>query len=415
MTKADYRLYAPLVVCFRKYTVVFNRLFKCSLTADNARWKNFTQSEERFYYPPTVTETRMPIDVSPLFADDPNDSAKPAPTAIGQTTNAAAGSSGAVTALPPLPSDDDISRLGADGRAAYGTITNDLLSLHKSNDLGEMGSKLTELISTAKGLDPKQAGHGMLDRAISLFKGQREQLLAHMQSVQQRLATLTQQMDSMALQQRDRIHTLDGLQQANFHYHEQLKGAVQQGQAWLESAKAALALPPDAADPFVAQQRTAAAHIVQRLEVAVNDFQNSMTLAKQQALEIQQTQDNGRAILDEFERVKTAVIPALTSLLTQQLIEIEQKHALETDDMLRSTLDAAMRQSAQTLGENTIQVATLQQRSLISTTTLDECQKILEASADKVKQLEEAGRQQRIADGQKRTEIEQRLLAQVSK
>ena len=356
----------------------------------------------------------MPIDVSPLFADEPNDSAKPAPASTGQTTGATV-SPGAVRVAAQLPSDDDISRLGADGRAAYGTITNDLLSLHKSTDLGEMGSKLTELISTAKGLDPKQASHGMLDRAISLFKGQREQLLAHMQSVQQRLATLTQQMDSMAVQQRDRIHTLDALQQANFHYHEQLKGAVQQGQTWLESAKAALALPPDAVDPFVAQQRTAATHIVQRLEVAVNDFQNSMTLARQQALEIQQTQDNARAILDEFERAKTAVIPALTSLLTQQLIEIEQKHALETDDMLRSTLDAAMRQSAQTLGENTIQVATLQQRSLISTTTLDDCQKILEASADKVKQLEEAGRQQRIADGQKRAEIEQRLLAQVSK
>ena len=414
MTKADHRLYAPHVVCFCKYTAAFSSPFKCNLAPDNAGWMNFAKWEERVYCQPTVTETRMPIDVSPLFADEPNDSAKPAPASTGQTTGAAV-SSGAVRVAAQLPSDDDISRLGADGRAAYGTITNDLLSLHKSTDLGEMGSKLTELISTAKGLDPKQASHGMLDRAISLFKGQREQLLAHMQSVQQRLATLTQQMDSMAVQQRDRIHTLDALQQANFHYHEQLKGAVQQGQTWLESAKAALALPPDAVDPFVAQQRTAATHIVQRLEVAVNDFQNSMTLARQQALEIQQTQDNARAILDEFERAKTAVIPALTSLLTQQLIEIEQKHALETDDMLRSTLDAAMRQSAQTLGENTIQVATLQQRSLISTTTLDDCQKILEASADKVKQLEEAGRQQRIADGQKRAEIEQRLLAQVSK
>ena len=414
MTKADHRLYAPHVVCFCKYTAAFSSPFKCNLAPDNAGWMNFAKWEERVYCQPTVTETRMPIDVSPLFADEPNDSAKPAPASTGQTTGAAV-SSGAVRVAAQLPSDDDISRLGADGRAAYGTITNDLLSLHKSTDLGEMGSKLTELISTAKGLDPKQASHGMLDRAISLFKGQREQLLAHMQSVQQRLATLTQQMDSMAVQQRDRIHTLDALQQANFHYHEQLKGAVQQGQTWLESAKAALALPPDAVDPFVAQQRTAATHIVQRLEVAVNDFQNSMTLARQQALEIQQTQDNARAILDEFERAKTAVIPALTSLLTQQLIEIEQKHALETDDMLRSTLDAAMRQSAQTLGENTIQVATLQQRSLISTTTLDDCQKILQASADKVKQLEEAGRQQRIADGQKRAEIEQRLLAQVSK
>jgi uncharacterized protein YaaN involved in tellurite resistance len=356
----------------------------------------------------------MSIDVSPLFDDGP-DADKPASTSTGPG-NVVAQSRSATSATPPsLPSDDDISRLGADSRNAYGAITNDLLSLHKSADAGEMGSKLTELISTAKGLDPKQSGHGLIDRAIGFFKGQREQLLAHMQSVQQRLDTLTTQMDHMAIQQRDRIHTLDGLQQANVNYHEQLKGAAQQGQVWLDAAKSALATPPDTADPFAAQQRAAATHIAQRLDVAVNDFRNSMTLAKQQALEIQQTQDNARAILDEFERAKTAVIPALTSLLTQQLIEIEQKHALETDDMLRTTLDAAMRQSAQTLGENTVQVATLQQRSLISTTTLDECQKILEASADKVRQLEEAGRQQRIADGRKRAEIEQRMLAQVSK
>ena len=355
----------------------------------------------------------MTVTVTPLFDADSPEPDKRTENLSASLDDVVAASSPAVVPAS-LPSEDDITNLGASSRNTYATITSSLLSQHKSADAGEMGAKLTELISTAKGLDPEQAKHGLMDRAVGFFKGQREQLLAHMQSVQARMNTLTEQMDRMAAEQRDRIHTLNDLQQANLHQHEQLQVAVQQGQTWLQAIATALAAPLDTTDPFAAQQRTAIQHTNQRLEVAVNDLQNGMTLAKQQALEIQQTQDNARAILDEFERAKTTVIPALTSLLTQQLIQIEQKHALATDDMLRSTLDAAMRQSAQTLGENTVQVATLQQKSLVSTTTLEDCQKILEASADKVKQLEEAGRQQRIADGQKRTEIEQRLLAQVS-
>jgi uncharacterized protein YaaN involved in tellurite resistance len=44
----------------------------------------------------------------------------------------------------------------------------------------------------------------------------------------------------------------------------------------------------------------------------------------------------------------------------------------------------AMTQAAQTLGENSIQIATMQQQAIIGTDTLEKCQEILEQSASKV-------------------------------
>jgi len=234
-----------------------------------------------------------------------------------------------------------------------------------------------------------------------------------MQSVKTRVEKIVTELDAMATLHKQRIQDLAGLQQANLAYHEGLKEAAFKGEDWLVVQAEELAKPIDPNDSFAAAKISALQQDNQRLQVSVNDFKNGMTLAKQQAIEIQMTTNNARSILEEFERAKTTVIPALKSLLAQHLISIEQKHAIETDNLLRETLASAMIAQTQLTSENTVQLATLQQKSTISVQTLDDCQKILEDTALKVKEIEEAGRKQRIEDATKRADIEKRLLASV--
>ena len=127
------------------------------------------------------------------------------------------------------------------------------------------------------------------------------------------------------------------------------------------------------------------------------------------------TEDNSSAILEEFTKTKTLVIPALQSVLAQYLVGLEQKNAVATDNMLRDTLAEAMKQNALMTGNNAVQIATLQQQSMISVQTIEECQTLLEGAASKVREIEEAGRQQRMQDAAKRTEIEQRMLSTVQR
>lgn len=315
--------------------------------------------------------------------------------------------------LANLPSDSDIDNLGAAGRTTYAQITQKLLESHKLADAGEMGKQINELLITAKGLDPRSQHAGLLSKLFHAFATEKERILAHTQSVQQRIQALTREMDQSAATQIQRIQDLQNMLLGSHEYYKQLKASVAQAQGWLPALNQAAAVPPDPSDPFSAQKVKELKARVQRLTIRINDLQNAMVLAEQQALEIQATQDNARAILDEFDRAKNEAIPALTALVAQQLIAIEQKNAINLDATLRSTVQSAMVEAAQTLGQNMEAIATMQQSAVISTDTLDQCQKILEASAAKVKQIEAQGAQQRVVDAQKRQDLEHRLLQQV--
>jgi uncharacterized protein YaaN involved in tellurite resistance len=358
----------------------------------------------------------VPIDVAPLFSDEPKSPSVPVLQTQDPGVSLPLATVTRASVPADLPNDDDVTNLGHEIRDDYAKITDALLSQHKAADLGEMSSQLTKLVGVSRGFNPADAkGGGLVGRALHMFRSERDQLLAHMQSVKTQVDGIVADIDKKAALQRQRIHDLGDLAQSNLTYHEGLKAAVERGQAWLAELSAALAAPLDQTDPLVVAKVSALQRCSQRLQVKINDFQNGMTLAKQQAIEIQSTTDNARTILEEFDRAKTTVIPALESLLANQLIAIEQRQAVATDNMLRETLDAAIRQNAAMVGDNTVQIAALSQKAMVNTSTLEDCQKILEDTATKVKAFEEAGRQQRIADAAKRTELEQRMLAMVGR
>jgi len=350
----------------------------------------------------------QPFSVAALFDEDP--SVPQIAKSVAQVSMADA----MIKIRANLPTREDIDSLGKEHRDDYSKITDQLLDQHKTADLGEMGAKINELVVASKGFDPKQhKSGGLLNKVMNTFRNEREGMLSHMQSVKTRVEKIVTELDAMATLHKQRIQDLAGLQQANLAYHEGLKEAAFKGEDWLVVQAEELAKPIDPNDSFAAAKISALQQDNQRLQVSVNDFKNGMTLAKQQAIEIQMTTNNARSILEEFERAKTTVIPALKSLLAQHLISIEQKHAIETDNLLRETLASAMIAQTQLTSENTVQLATLQQKSTISVQTLDDCQKILEDTALKVKEIEEAGRKQRIEDATKRADIEKRLLASV--
>jgi uncharacterized protein YaaN involved in tellurite resistance len=331
------------------------------------------------------------------------------PDEIAPATAAAA-----VTKLQPsgfIPSADDITRLGAGSRDAYAAVTAKLLEGHRSSDLGDMGRKLNELITVAKGIDVTKGHKSLVGRAMGFMRSEREQILARMQTVQGRLAVLQAQIEAMVTDERSHLATLVELQKVNVQYHTDMRSAAAKAQDWLASVNAEIAKPADESDAFVVSQRAALQQTASRLDRAINDFLNAMTLAKQEALTIQLESNNCQILLDEFERSKTIVLPALASIVAQQLIQIDQKHAAETDALMRSTLDDALRTQARLTGDNSVELAKLQQGSLISTTTLLDCEGILDQAATKVKEIETAGRQLRLADAANRTQVEQRLLA----
>ena len=366
-------------------------------------------------------------DVSPLFDVAPQPDQQPVPQPVPppfpfpdpepeQDTPPHPVHTGSAVALPgadlptaSLPTDADIDHLTQDARAGYASVTEKLLATHKTADMGDMGTQLNGLLMTAKGLDPKQQ-KSMIGKLMTHIRGEKEQILAHTQSVQGRIKELEAQMDQSANLQRQRIQDLDGLKKENAAHYQKLADALVRCTSWQQQTAQALTLPVDTTDPQAGVKRAALQKLDQRLQITVNDLKNAQILDQQQALELQATQDNARAILDEFDRAKNIAVPALTALVAQQLIAIEQREAVKVDGAIRDMVSQAMTQAAQTLGDNSIQIATMQQQAIIGTDTLEQCQDILEQSAAKVHEIEAQGAAQRKIDEGKRADLERRLL-----
>lgn len=360
-------------------------------------------------------------DVQPLFdqtipADNLKHEAVFGPSAQGMSTPAQVIPSPLPSQNPvALPTDQDLDQLSQDSRAGYATVAEKLLATHKTADAGDMGQQINQLLMTAKGLNPAEQ-KSLVGKFMTRIRGEKEQILAHTQSVKARIAELEKEMDQSAALQRQRITDIDGLKQENAAHTQKLQTGLARAQQWQTQTAQALAdsnalqAPADTTDPQAPAKRQALQKLDQRLQITVNDLQNALVLDQQQAMELQATQDNARAILDEFDRAKNIAVPALTQLVAQQLIAIEQQQAVKTDQAIRGMVNDAMQQAAKTLGQNQEQIATMQQTSMISVDTLDQCQTILEQSAQKVKEIEAQGAIQRQADAQKRADLERRFL-----
>jgi len=378
------------------------------------------------------------VDVKPLFDDDtarPSLSPSPAdiaaasvpasgfgtvtPVVVDVATSAAVPTKVVSSAVfgnatirtPILPGDTDLDKLIADARGTYSSITQKLLETHKASDAGDMGKGINEMLLAAKGLNPKDQPHSLLGGLLSKVRGEKEAILARTQSIQKRIGELSAQLEKTANLMRSRIADLEGLKKENLDHQARLQTGIANAQAWLAQVQAALAQPPkDPNDMQEAAQRKAQQHLLQRLQVTINDLQNAIVLDQRQALELQRTQDNARAILDEFDRAKNIAIPSLESLVAQQLIALEQKQALATDAAIRDLTNSAILQAAQTLGENEVQVAQLQGQSVISVDTLTQAQDVLEQAEKRVQALQAQAEVQRREDAAKRADLERRLL-----
>lgn len=366
------------------------------------------------------------LDVSPLFADESVPPVAPTVTQSEAIQQASPGGQMGIIDVGPagqpplapaqtlvaLPKDTDIDQLQQSVRGGYADITTKLLATHKAKDAGDMGAGINQLMIAAKGLNPQDQKSGFFGKIMAKVQGEKEHILANTQSIQKRIGELTANLDQTANLMRTRIQDLEGMKKENMVHQQKLQTGLAQVDTWVQQVSNDLATAlPNPQDMQAATERKAIQHLQQRLLPAQADLKNALVLDQQQAQELQTTQDNARAILDEFDRVKNIAIPALTSLVAQQLIALEQQQAMKTDAAIRDMTNQAITQAAQTLGENQVQIANLQQQSVISMDTLTQAQDILDQADQKVKEIQAQGEIKRHEDDAKRAELEKRLLA----
>lgn len=317
---------------------------------------------------------------------------------------------GVSTVLGAIPQDAELDQVRQSVRGDYAAASRKILETHKTKDAEEMGEGINQLLMASKGLNPKEA-KGFLSKMMARVRTEKEQILANTQSVQKRLDELTNTLDQTSGLMKQRVQDLEAMKQANVSTQAKIRQALTQFTSWESMASQALAVP--VANPQDVQEANDRKALLRRdasLKAGIEELKNGVLFYEQFAQELQATQDGARDILDQYDRVKNTAIPALTNLVSLQLIALEQKQALATDQNLRDITQMAITEAAKTLGENEVQIATAQQNSVISVDDLTKAQDILDEAAQKVKEIQAQGELRRKENEVKRGALEQRLL-----
>ena len=306
--------------------------------------------------------------------------------------------------------DAAIESLGATAATNLPGVSKKLLSTTKAADADVFGTQLNELISTAKGLDPKALKSGVLARVASIFSSAKETMLSRYSSVESRMDDLVRQLEKHRTLHMGRIDDFETLYNENFAYHQGLEVAVAQGEEWLAGLDAHLAQQQGATDSFAAQRLADLKSRRDRLEKRIDDLKRGMLLSKQMAPQIRLGQDNARALTAAFADIVSVAIPAWRNVFTSYILQLEAKQSAKVGNVAYDATNEAFRAQADQLQQNTEDIARLKQRSVVDIETLEHVQKQLIATFDVHDKVAEEGRARRKAELPRMVELERELI-----
>jgi uncharacterized protein YaaN involved in tellurite resistance len=308
-------------------------------------------------------------------------------------------------AKPPVQyrqvTDKEIEALGDDHAIELSQLSKQLLSSVKASDADQFGSKLNELVATAKGLDPsKFQRKGIVGTIMNLFGNTKEKFLAQYQTIDNRMMALVSELDKSAQLQRKRVGDLDQMFEANERSFNGLTEAEEYGKTILHDMEIQLAEMTAEAqqdpDSFKAQAVADFKNKLMRLEKRIDDIGRAKHLAKLAAPQIRLMQDNARSLAEKFADIKVTTIPAWQNAFSMFLVQMEQQKGAALANAVHDATDDAFRMQADLLRSNTQDIARAKARSLVTVETLQHVQQQLLGAIDDAQQVADEARKMRV-------------------
>lgn len=336
-----------------------------------------------------------------------------------QSTDQSLSVSVAPRAAPPqvMVTEEDIRRLGAATAGTTAAVSERLLGAQRSGDSGEMGTLLTGLIQEAKGLNPEELkSKGVLGKVKGFFSRTQDSLMGRYDTVQGRIDTMVRQLEAHMRLHEKRVVDLEDLRKANHTFYLALRDDVKKGQEMLVHVQAMIdyAKAQDMTDAFAANKVIEYEALYNMLEKRINDFQRVMIIAQQTEPQLVLMKTNSHNLVDNFTTVKNTTIPLWRQMFSQYLISLDQKRGAALSKSINDATDEALRKNSELFGQNAVAIAEANQRSVVSIERLEEMQRNLFSTLDKVAEIERKGREDRAAAEPRLKALETELVERFS-
>ena len=306
---------------------------------------------------------------------------------------------------------DHVLLYGADAQKKIADFSESALSTVRTNDTGEVGNMLVNLVNEIKGFGsaaekPKGLG-GLFWNA--------KKAIADMQTKYQKVDTnvdvIAGQLEQHQVQLLKDVSMFNHLYDMNTQYFKELTMYIIAGEKKLEEVRSGdLVTLKNAAeqsgDAMDAQRANDLAANCDRFEKKIHDLKLTRQVALQMAPQIRLLQNNDSLLVERIQSTLSNTLPLWKSQILIALGMHRSQEALKAQSAVTNMTNDLLQKNAEALKIGTIETAREAERGIIDLETLKSTNQSLMDTINEVMRIQEEGRSKRLAAEQELATME---------
>ena len=316
---------------------------------------------------------------------------------------------------------DHVLLFGAEAQKKVASFSDSALAAVKTQDTGEVGQMLTDLVQQLKNFDKDtEKPAGLFSRLFSKPIDQLERMKTSYNKVSVNVETIASSLENYQTQLLKDVAMFDRLYDENNTYFHELTLYIIAGDKYLAQVrgtdlKELQEIAAKSGDAMDAQKANDLAAQCDRLEKKLYDLKLTRQVSIQMAPQIRLLQNNDSLLVERIQSTLSNTLPLWKNQMVLALGLAHSEEALKAQTAVTDMTNELLKKNAEKLKVGTVETAREAERGIIDIETLTQTNQSLIDTITEVMQIQRDGRAKRI-EAEKtlyrmESELKQKLLS----
>lgn len=306
---------------------------------------------------------------------------------------------------------------GASAQNKISSFSDSVLQSVKTKNVGEVGDLLADLVTQVKDFDADVPASLNPKGLYGLFfnaKKHIEKMIAKFSKVETNISKIEKQLETQKIRMLKDITIFDTMYEKNLEYFNDLSLYIIAGKKKLEELRN-VTLPElkkkadESGEQTDIQALNDMTNAIDRFEKKLYDLKTTRIISIQMAPQIRLIQNNDSLLVEKIQSSLINTIPLWKNQIVIALGVANAQSALDVQKSVTDTTNEMLKKNSEMLKQGTIEIAEEAEKSIVNVETLQQTNKDIIETLDKVLEIQATGRAKRIEAEKELINIEQEL------
>lgn len=297
---------------------------------------------------------------------------------------------------------DHVLLYGADAQKKIADFSDTALEAVRTQDTGEVGDMLTDLVTQLKGFEEDSEEPKGLRKLFASAESRIQRMTTSFNKVSVNVENIASALENYQAQLLKDVAMFDRLYDQNSGYFRQLTLYIIAGDEMLAriregELKKLMDEAAAATDTLAAQKANDLAAQCDRFEKKLHDLKLTRQVSMQMAPQIRLLQNNDSLLVERIQSTLSNTLPLWKSQMVLALGLHHSQQALKAQTAVTDMTNELLKKNAETLKMGTIETAKEAERGIVDMETLRQTNQSLIDTINEVMAIQRDGHQKRIA------------------